>query len=51
MGLKARNIPGIKGQRFALETLTRSVLALRAALRVRLPVSPLTPCILQIPNA
>lgn len=51
MGLKARNIPGIKGQRFALEILTRSVLALRAALRVRLPVSPLTPCILQIPNA
>ena len=34
---------GIKGRACGPEILTRSVLALRAALRVRLPVSPLTP--------
>lgn len=34
---------GIKGRAYGPEILTRSVLALRAALRVRLPVSPLTP--------
>ena len=38
---------GIKGRACGPEILTRSVLALRAALRVRLPVSPLTPFPLQ----